>query len=250
MTASRAAIYRPLSADREMRFLPEVRAVSEEGKPLQIAGHAATFNTLAKLPGFRERILPGAFKRAIDQQDDVVCLWNHDSNKLLGRTTAGTLRLAQDSRGLRYVCDLPNTAEARGFHESIRRGDVTGSSFAFQVEPGDQDWDEAQDEEDRSYFVRRSIKSVTKLFDVSPVVRPAYNGAEVTARSNAVIPAELRSAVDAKNARHNYVKPRGLIFLPSVEECVQTTLRAEDRHRKATTDIVTRRKNLLNSLLQ
>ena len=96
----------------ELRFT-EVRAsATPSGKP-RIEGYAATFNNPTQLPGFREVIKPGAFTRAIDEQHDCVCLFNHDQNNVLGRTTSGTLRLDQDSLGLHYVCDLPNTQAAR-----------------------------------------------------------------------------------------------------------------------------------------
>jgi HK97 family phage prohead protease len=200
------------------------------------------------LPGFRERILPGAFTRSLEAKQDTVCLWNHDTNKILGRVKAGTLRLAQDSRGLKYVVDLPNTQEARGFHESVSRGDVTGSSFGFQLANDDQDWDEAQDEEDRSYFVRRSIKNVTNLLDCSPVIYPAYGGTEVQARSTAVIPVELRSHVEALN-RNVHRPARKHFIMPTPAECLQITLNAEARNKAEQQTVINRRRKLLNEIL-
>jgi uncharacterized protein len=237
-----------LSSSREVRFLPEVRAVADAGKPRQIIGHAAVFNTYAQLKGFRERILPGAFTRAIEQKDDTVCLWNHDSNKVLGRTTSGTLRLTQDSRGLQYVCDLPDTIEGQSFHEAIRRGDVTGSSFSFNVSPEDETWEEAQDPEDRSYFVRRSIKSVTHLYDCSPVLRPAYGDAtDVVARSAVVVPVELRSRVEELNQTSHLTYKKHFV-MPTVEECRAINERAQKRH-AGERIVKTRRRNLVNDIL-
>jgi uncharacterized protein len=234
---------------REQRFLPEVRAVADPGRPRQIVGHAAVFNTYAQLKGFRERILPGAFTRAIEQKDDTVCLWNHDESKVLGRTTSGTLRLAQDSRGLQYVCDLPDTIEGQSFHEAIRRGDVTGSSFSFTIAPEDESWDEAQDEESRSYYVRRSIKSVTHLYDCSPVLRPAYGDAtDVIARSSvAVVPVELRSRVEELNQSRRLTYKKHFV-MPTVEECRAITERAAKRHANERV-IVERQRSLVNDIL-
>lgn len=176
----------------------ELRAVGGTGDsdPLRIEGYAAVFNVQAQLPGFQERMKPGAFTRAIDQKQDVVCLFNHDQNFVLGRTTSGTLRLSQDARGLHYSCDLPNTQTARDIHESIRRGDVNGCSFAFTIPDGGQEWSE-NTTSDGAYFVQRDISNVN-LHDVSPVTYPCYNGTNVQART-ADVPMELRSAVDAKN---------------------------------------------------
>lgn len=201
-----------MSTQREIRYIEatEVRAMGGSGDadPLRIEGYASVFNRSAKLPGFRERILPGAFSRAIDQKQDVVCLFNHNSDIVLGRTTSGTLRLKQDARGLFYTCDLPNTSSARDIHESIRRGDINGCSFAFNIPDGGQDWSEQRDE-DGTYFVQRDI-SDTNLLDVSPVTYPCYSGTDVYARAAAEVPAELRSAVDAKNA--------ALIVPPAIEK--------------------------------
>ena len=187
---------------REIRYLSatEVRAVGGSGDadPLRIQGYASVFNTSAQLPGFRETIRPGAFTRAVAEKQDVVCLFNHDSNFVLGRTTSGTLSIRQDERGLYYTCELPNTQTARDIHESIRRGDINGCSFAFTIPDGGQDWSEARDT-DGTYFIQRDISNVD-LHDVSPVTYPCYSGTEVYARNVAEVPMELRSSVDSKNA--------------------------------------------------
>lgn len=181
---------------REIReFATEVRAVSA-GRDLHIEGYAAIFGKLAQLPGFREQVKPGAFTRAIQEKHDAACLYNHDVSKVLGRVESGTLTLSQDSHGLHYRCFLPDTQTAREIHESVRRGDVHGSSFAFTIPDGGQEWSQ-QRSADGSYFIQRDISDVN-LLDVSPVLFPAYEGTSVDART-AVAPAELRSAVDALN---------------------------------------------------
>uniref|UniRef100_UPI00345E70F8 HK97 family phage prohead protease n=1 Tax=Mesotoga sp. TaxID=2053577 RepID=UPI00345E70F8 len=125
------------------------------------------------LGGFREKIQPGAFSEAI-VNDDVRALWNHDSNYVLGRNKAGTLKLSEDEHGLHYVVDLPDTQWAKDLLESIKRGDVTQSSFGFIV---DSDEWAKQDGE--------TVRTLTKvtLFDVSPVTYPAYPQTSTSARS-------------------------------------------------------------------
>jgi HK97 family phage prohead protease len=229
MTASRAV----QRASVELRFT-EVRATSSaSGKRLE--GYAAVFNTPTQLPGFREVIKPGAFTRAIEDNHDCVCLFNHDQNNVLGRTTSGTLRLDQDSRGLHYVCDLPNTQAARDAHELIKRGDVVGSSFGFTVAPEGQDWSNETDE-DGTQYILRAIKDV-KLMDVSPVVSPAYGGTKVVARSAVIPPIELRAKVNAHNTGFR---------MPTFEECLEITRRAAERKQH---EIRMRRMNLLNNLI-
>ncbi len=151
----------------------EFRVENKEGKA-QISGYAAVFNELSDdLGGFREKIQPGAFSEAV-VNDDVRALWNHDSNYVLGRNKAGTLKLSEDERGLHYVVDLPDTQWAKDLSESIKRGDVTQSSFGFIV---DSDEWAKQDGE--------TVRTLTKvtLFDVSPVTYPAYPQTSTSARS-------------------------------------------------------------------
>ena len=148
-----------------------------------LRGHAAVFNQLSEdLGGFREQIAPGAFTEALGS-DDVRALFNHDPNFVLGRTAAKTLRLAEDSRGLAFECDVPDTQMVRDLVLApIDRGDISHMSFQFAVKPNGQDW--AQDDEGRNV---RTLKRV-KLFDVSPVTYPAYPQTDVALR-------ELRSFI-------------------------------------------------------
>jgi len=151
----------------------EFRVKSEDGKA-QISGYAAVFNELSDdLGGFREKIQPGAFSEAI-VNDDVRALWNHDSNYVLGRNKAGTLKLSEDEHGLHYVVDLPDTQWAKDLSESIKRGDVTQSSFGFMVDS--DEWSKQDGE---------TVRTLTKvtLFDVSPVTYPAYPQTSTSARS-------------------------------------------------------------------
>ena len=97
-----------------------------------LAGYAAVFGEWSEdLGGFRERIAPGAFEAALT--GDVRALWNHDPAFVLGRTTNGTLRLAEDERGLRVEIDPPEGSLYAGFLENVRRGDVSQMSFGFSV---------------------------------------------------------------------------------------------------------------------
>lgn len=147
--------------------------------------------------GFREQIARGAFRDAV-KTDDVRALFNHDPNVVLGRTSSGSLRLANTQDGLRYSIDLPDTAAARDVAALIKRGDVTGSSFGFRVL--DDDWDDKQDPP------LRTIRKV-ELYDVSPVTFPAYPQTSVSARSKAAALVEAKKqaqtddeAIDARDA--------------------------------------------------
>lgn len=141
----------------------------------RLIGHAAVFNSFSRdLGGFKEIIRPGAFARALAANPDVVALFNHDSNYVLGRSAAKTLRLREDDRGLRYEVDLPDTTFAQDLAKSIKRGDISGSSFAFRAVKDAWRTENGGDV--------RELHDVD-LFDVSPVTSPAYPAADVAARS-------------------------------------------------------------------
>lgn len=170
-------------AKREFRFVTsEVRAESD-GDKKYLTGYAAKFGTKSEnLGGFRETINPKAFDRALKEKQDVRALVNHDTSKVLGRSTAGTLELIADKTGLKYRVLLPDTTYAHDLHESVKRGDVTQSSFGFITKR--DSWGDDPDAEDGEPKNLRELQDVD-LFDVSPVTFPAYHDTEVKARGAA-----------------------------------------------------------------
>jgi HK97 family phage prohead protease len=143
----------------------EVR--SNEDGTVTMVGYAAKFNTRSQdLGGFVETIAPGAFTRSLEDGADVKALFNHDPNIVLGRSTAGTLRLIQDDIGLRYEVDLPNTTAGKDLAISLQRGDINQSSFAFRTISDDWSFDTDGRE-------LRTLHDL-ELRDVSPVTYPAY----------------------------------------------------------------------------
>lgn len=116
-----------------------------------------------------ERIMPGAFDRAV-KEDDVLALFNHNEDAVLGRTESKTLRLSVDKMGLKYEISPPDTQVGRDVTELVRRGDLGGSSFAFIPS------DITNRIEDGVEVVE--IRGV-KLYDVSVVGRPAYAATSV-----------------------------------------------------------------------
>ena len=137
---------------------------SEGDGPPVIVGYAALFDVLSEeMRGFRERIAPGAFAASLDAGDDVLGLFNHDPNFVLGRRSAGTLKVAEDDKGLRYEIQVPDTRAGEDVVNSIERGDIQGSSFGFVTI--EDDWDETR--------TVRELRQIA-LWDVSPVTYPAY----------------------------------------------------------------------------
>ncbi len=165
----------------ERRFVKaaEIRADGDG----HITGHAAVFNeeyVLWDSDSYRavEKVKPGAFTRALKEKHDVRCLFNHDPNQLLGRTSAGTMKLKQDDQGLYFDTTPPDTQLGRDVVTLVKRGDISGASFAFTVTK--QNVTEVT--VDNKIIRTREIEDVD-LFDASPVTYPAYTGTDVNARA-------------------------------------------------------------------
>lgn len=151
----------------------ELRMLGEDSRRLR--GYAIVFHRLSvDLGGFRERILPDAVARTLRDGADVRALVDHDSSKVIGRTRAGTLRLDADGHGLRVDIDPPDTTVARDLLESVRRGDITGMSFAFKT------LDDTWDHEDGETI--REVRDM-EIYEVSVVSFPAYPDTSVAQRS-------------------------------------------------------------------
>lgn len=161
----------------ERRTVPagELRVTTTSDGPTKIGGHAAKFDMLSEdLGGFRERIAPSAFAKTI-QSGDIRALWNHDANIVLGRNKAGTLRLSEDSVGLAFEVDMPDTQMVRDMVVApIARGDVNQCSFGFHTLS--DKWGKVDGE-----WIRTLLE--VELFDVSPVTYPAYQSTDVAVRS-------------------------------------------------------------------
>ena len=170
-----AATDRSITMDRERRSLqlPLTIETRGEGKSY-ITGYAAKYNVRSTLLGnFREEIKPGAFDRALrEQSHPVVALWNHDSNQVLGSTRSGTLAVETDDTGMRYSVEIPDTTLGRDLSVLISRGDVWGSSFAFTI--GAKDGESWAEEDGQAV---RYVHEVEGVYDVSPVLSPAYEDA-------------------------------------------------------------------------
>lgn len=168
----------------ERRFAADL--TSDAGK---LVGYAAVFNSRSHdLGGFHEVIAPGAFDRTLKEQPDVLALVEHDANRVLARTTNGTLRLTPDARGLRVEIDPADTSYARDVLALVKRGDVAGMSFSFRAFPGGDSIDL-----NASPLPLRTLRSV-QLREVSVVLSPAYPATEVSART--------LDAARALHARH------------------------------------------------
>lgn len=162
------AAHIPPGAAIERRAFTELRVQASQRR---LEGYAATFGAEARLGTFVETIEPGAFRAAL--AGDVLALLDHDAGKVLGRTKSGTLRLSEDSRGLAFSLDLPETAAGRDVLTLAERGDLGGMSFGFRVPKGGEAWNGN----------KRSLRAVD-LREISVVQAwPAYPDTELALRA-------------------------------------------------------------------
>jgi HK97 family phage prohead protease len=159
----------------ERRAAIELRAAG--GKTPRLQGYAAVFDSPSQdLGGFIEVVKPGAFTRTLKTDRDPLALVQHMPQLVLGRRSAGTLRLSQDSRGLAFDIDVPNTTAAHDLLVSVERGDIRGASFAFSVPKGGDAW-----REDGGKMIR-TLTDVD-LHEITVTANPAYTDTTVALRA-------------------------------------------------------------------
>jgi hypothetical protein len=160
-----------------------------------LRGHASVFGQVACIGAGWEQVGRSAFDAVLaDPETDVRALRDHNPSMLLGRQSAGTLRVSVDSEGLPFEVDLPDTSYANDLRELVERGDLDGASFGFV--PGDDVLGRAPDGRQL-----RTHTSVRTLIDVSAVTFPAYDGAGVALRSHKFAAVDLRTQLIRARAR-------------------------------------------------
>ena len=157
----------------------------EEKDVMVLEGYSATFDDETLIGdeewGWIESIDPHAFDDA-DMKD--CCLkYNHnDTSPIMARTKNNSLKLTIDDKGLFMRAELIDTQSNKDFYKMVKAGLLDKMSFAFTVEDEDVD--------NRSHPVKRIIKRIGKLFDVSVVDIPAYDSTSLIARSKAMAEAQ------------------------------------------------------------
>ena len=186
---SRLGVESENMAKIEQRISTAGFEVREDADGMTFEGYAAIFDSPSEPLPFIERIKRGAFNRSLTKaRNDIKLLWNHDTSAVLGSTRAGTLKLVEDSRGLKVTATLPNTSLGRDAAVLLKRGDVDSMSFGFSVPSGGDDWNEDGSE--------RVLKSV-RLHEVSIVAFPAYTSTAGTTSVRGLDKIAERAAVSA-----------------------------------------------------
>ncbi len=163
---------------KELR-IAELRAEeSADSKELVLVGRPILFDVSTTIHDPAGDYIEVIQRGALDGADlsDVRLLINHDTSRIPLARTPKTMKLSVSDAGLDMVATLPDTEEGRSVYTSVKRGDLTGMSFAFTVEDGGDMYDFHNE------IVRRTITKIRKLYECSIVSFPAYPQTSVEAR--------------------------------------------------------------------
>lgn len=178
--------------NREIRSLEgEIKMVGEDRV---IEGYAVVFNSRSNElwdfgnGSFVEVIEREAITPELVASSDVKALLYHNRERVLGRSNkgAGSLTLELDDHGLKYRFMAPNTADGDTAVELVKRGDISGSSFAFTVATGGSRMEKQADG-----TVLRTITKISGLYDITLTPDPAYSDTSVAVREAQAQESEL-----------------------------------------------------------
>ena len=163
-------------------YLCEVRADGDdEAREAVIIGRPIVYNSRTDLGWCDEVIDAGAL--AGTDLNDVRFLVNHDFSKIpLARSRRNnansTMQLLPDDEGMmiRATIDKEANADARALDSAVRRGDISGMSFAFSV--SGESWEDLD-----SDHPTRHITEISSIVEVSACSFPAYGATEIYSRS-------------------------------------------------------------------
>ena len=186
-----------------------------EGRPIVFGVRSVNLTPWSSTRKVYEVLEPGCISRELLQKSDVVLNLNHNSDvvNVLGRyrnnPERDTLKLEMRGDGIDCRCELPKTNNANDTLELIKRGDITGMSFAFSDDYEDTEngvsYERTNDVEDGKEVWLRHVKRINGLYDVSIVTHPAYEQTSVATREQSeaidkAIEAQLKREVDEEEA--------------------------------------------------
>lgn len=165
--------------EKEQRYFSNVIKRADEDSRI-VEGVAVVFNSDSQDMGYIEQIADTAIDQDTINNSDIFCYLNHDESRgVLARSRygKGTLSLSLEKDGLHYSFEAPNTQLGDELLSYLSRGEITTSSFAFTIADGGDEWIRTEDGQ-----LRRTIKKIDRLYDVSPVFEPAYLETSATKR--------------------------------------------------------------------
>jgi hypothetical protein len=159
--------------------------VEQNADGLTLDGYGAVFDQWTVIEDsygeYREQIAPGAFRRTLGMRMPIL-QFDHGSHPLIGSIPLGRITsINEDAHGLRVKARLSDNWLVQPVRDAIRDGGITGMSFRFRIL--NEDWDRGMDG-----MEERTIREV-ELYEVGPVVFPAYEQTSVGVRSRAALTA-------------------------------------------------------------
>ena len=152
----------------------EIRDGEEKDSEIYAEGYSLVFNSWSEdLGGFVETIKPSALEGS--DLSDVRALFNHNADKILARSSAGTLDLEADEKGLKFRFKIPDTSYGKDIAENLRNGNINQCSFGFVL---DENGDSFDFDEKRNIY-KRTLKKIKSVTDISLVTYPAYSETSV-----------------------------------------------------------------------
>lgn len=161
-----------------------------EGTPIVFGVRSVNLTPWSDTREVYEVLEPGCISQELISRSDVILNLNHSNMvpDVLGRCKngKGTLELELRENKIGCRCDLPRTNNANDALELMRRGDITGMSFAFE-----DDWEDTEngvsyertaETHDGKEVWLRHVKRITGLYDVAIVTHPAYEQTSVGVR--------------------------------------------------------------------
>ena len=188
------------------KFDFEVRAKRDEQYGTYLDGTPIVFDVWTDLGDYEEQIQRGA----LDNTDltDVRFLINHNTDMIpLARSRNNnensTMQMTVDENGMniRVNLDVENNADARSLYSAVERGDIDGMSFMFLVDG--QEWDETESE-----HPKRTVTSISKVFEVSAVTFPAYEQTSISARGLADALDSAKAALESVRAEKRAIEDK------------------------------------------
>ena len=178
-----------------------------EGRPIVFGVRSVNLTPWSSTRKVYEILEPGCISRELLAKSDVILNLNHSNMvpDVLGRfrnSDKDTLSLELRGDGIDCRCDLPRTNNANDALELMKRGDITGMSFAFEDDYEDTEngvsYERTNDVEDGKEVWLRHVKKITGLYDVAIVTHPAYEQTSVATREQSD---EINKAIEAQLKR-------------------------------------------------
>jgi len=201
------------NTEKRCYFHEETRAKVVNEETRTIKGYGIVFNKESvdlRAGGrtFREVIRPEAVQGV--SLDNILSMHNHRSERLLGNTRSGTMRVGVDRIGVWYEVDLPNSPTGQDVYESVKRGDTQGSSFQFDIKSDGDKWSM------RDGKAFREVVKFNGVYEMGPVSEPAYPDTSIAARS-----LEVLVSIKETEEKEDEMEGEDMEEMPDAEEAMK-----------------------------